>query len=85
MDEENKKVIREVRELINQGKNLYFQGLYAQSESRLIQAENKWYSTNTEENTELAYWMSLVRTALSVESGRYLEESNPSTTRSPSF
>jgi len=77
VDEENKKVIREVRELINQGKNLYFQGLYAQSESRLIQAENKWYSTNTEENTELAYWMSLVRTALSVESGRYLEESNP--------
>ncbi|MDC7223493.1 MAG: hypothetical protein PQJ60_07100 [Spirochaetales bacterium] len=77
VDEENKKVIRDVRELINQGKNLYFQGLYAQSEARLIQAENKWFSTNTEENSELAYWMSLVRTALSVESGRYLEESNP--------
>jgi pentatricopeptide repeat protein len=77
VDEENKKVIRDVRELINQGKSLYFQGLYAQSESRLIQAENKWFTTNTEENSELAYWMSLVRTALSVESGRYLEESNP--------
>ncbi|MDC7221898.1 MAG: hypothetical protein PQJ59_18350 [Spirochaetales bacterium] len=77
VDEENKQVIREVRELINQGKNLYFQGLYAQSEARLIQAENKWFTTNTDENSELAYWMSLVRTALSVESGRYLEESNP--------
>ena len=77
VDEENKQVIREVRELINQGKNLYFQGLYAQSEARLIQAENKWFTTNTDENSELVYWMSLVRTALSVESGRFLEESNP--------
>jgi hypothetical protein len=77
VDEENKKVIREVRVLINQGKDLYFQGLYAQSESRLIQAENKWFTTNTEDNTELLYWLSLVRTALSVESGRFLEETNP--------
>lgn len=77
VDEENKKVIREVRELINQGKELYFQGLYAQGEARLIQAENRWFTTNTEENTELSYWMSLIRTALSVESGRILEESNP--------
>ena len=77
VDEENRQVIREVRDLINQGKNLYFQGLYAQSEARLIQAENKWFTTNTEENSELVYWMSLVRTALSVESGRYLEESSP--------
>lgn len=77
IDEENKEVIRDVRILINQGKDLYFQGLYAQSEAKLIQAENKWYTTNTDVNSELAYWMSLVRTALSVESGRFLEESNP--------
>ncbi len=77
LQEENKEVIRFVRENVNQGKSLYLQGLYAQSEVVLLRAESRWYTTNTEPNNEINYWMNLVRAALSVESGRTIEETEP--------
>lgn len=77
LDEENQQVIREVRTLINQATADYFQGQYLRSEAALVRAENSWYRTNTEENNEIKYWMSLVRTALSIESGRSIDETNP--------
>ena len=75
--EENKEVIRYVRENVNKGKNLYLQGLYAQSEIILLRAESRWFTTNTDPNSEIAYWLNLVRAALSVESGRTIEETEP--------
>lgn len=75
--EENKEVIKFVRENVNKGKSLYLQGLYGQSEIVLLRAENRWYTTNTDENNETNYWLNLVRAALSVESGRTIEETEP--------
>ena len=75
--EENREVIRYVRENVNSGKSLYLQGLYAQSEIVLLRAENRWYTTNTDPNNEINYWLNLVRAALSVESGRTIEETEP--------
>ncbi|MDC7232113.1 MAG: hypothetical protein PQJ58_02685 [Spirochaetales bacterium] len=75
--EQNKEVIRFVRDNVNQGKSLYLQGLYGQSEIVLLRAENRWFTTNTDENNEINYWLNLVRAALSVESGRTIEETEP--------
>ena len=75
--EENKEVIRYVRENVNQGKSLYLQGRYAQSEIVLLRAESRWFTTNTEPNSEINYWLNLVRAALSVESGRTIEDTEP--------
>lgn len=75
--EENREVVRFVRENVNSGKSLYLQGLYAQSEIVLLRAENRWYTTNTDPNNEINYWLNLVRAALSVESGRTIEETEP--------
>jgi hypothetical protein len=75
--EQNKEVIKFVRENVNKGKNLYLQGLYGQSEIVLLRAENRWYTTNTDQNNEINYWLNLVRAALSVESGRTIEETEP--------
>ncbi|MDA3851560.1 MAG: hypothetical protein PF447_09835 [Spirochaetaceae bacterium] len=77
LEEENKSVIRDVRNFINQATSDYFQGLYLRSEASLVQAENRWSVTNTVQNDEVSYWLGLVRAALSVESGRILEETNP--------
>lgn len=77
IDERNKQIVREVRTLINQASNDYFQGLYLRSEASLSQAERRWYTTNTEVNNEIQYWLNLVRAALSVESGRTLDSTNP--------
>jgi len=77
IDERNKQVVREVRTLINQASSDYFQGLYLRSEASLSQAETLWYTTNTEVNNEVQYWLNLVRAALSVESGRTLDTTNP--------
>ena len=75
--EENREVIRYVRENVNEGKSLYLQGRYAQSEIVLLRAESRWYTTNTDENSEINYWLNLVRAALSVESGRTIEDTEP--------
>ena len=77
LQEENKEVIRYVRENVNRGKSLYLQGLYGQSEIILLRAESRWYTTNTDPNNEINYWLNLVRAALSVESGRTIEETEP--------
>jgi hypothetical protein len=77
LQEENKEVIRYVRENVNRGKSLYLQGLYAQSEVVLLRAESRWFTTNTDPNSEINYWLNLVRAALSVESGRTIEETEP--------
>ncbi len=75
--EENREVIRYVRENVNQGKSLYLQGRYAQSEIVLLRAESRWFTTNSDPNSEINYWLNLVRAALSVESGRTIEDTEP--------
>lgn len=76
-DAENALVIREVRDYIIQGKSLYSQGEFAQARNTLLRAENRWSDTNVEPNPEIDYWLSLTQTALSVTSGREINETDP--------
>lgn len=76
-DAENALVIREVRDYIIQGKSLYSRGEFGQAQSVLLKAENRWSDTNVEPNPEIDYWLSLTQTALSVTSGREIQETDP--------
>ncbi|MBN2050313.1 MAG: hypothetical protein JW760_07715 [Spirochaetales bacterium] len=76
-DAENALVIREVRSLITQGKSLYSLGNFPQARNVLLQAENRWKDTNVEANPEVEYWLNLTQTALSVTSGREIDETDP--------
>ena len=65
---ENERIIREVRELVNQAKTTYYTGNFEQSEEMLVRAQNRWRVTNVEPNPEVVYWLTLVRGALSLRS-----------------
>lgn len=70
-------VVEEVRVYINTAKQLNQQGRYAQSEQVLMAAQDRWEDTNEDENEEVESLLKRVRTALSIESGRTLERTNP--------
>ena len=67
---ENELVIRDVRRLINAARNFYFAGNFERAEDSLVQADLRWKTTNVEDESEIVYWLTLVRGALSVRSGR---------------
>jgi hypothetical protein len=74
---ENERIIREVRELVNRAKTTYYAGNFEQSEEMLVRAQNRWRVTNTEPNPEVVYWLTLVRGALSLRSGRIIPPTAP--------
>lgn len=74
---ENNLVIREVRQLINQGKQAYSDGDFVRSQSVLVRAQDRWADTNVEPNEEVEYWLTLAQTALSVTSGREIAATDP--------
>ncbi|MDR1374198.1 MAG: hypothetical protein LBJ24_04425 [Treponema sp.] len=74
---ENERIIREVRELVNGAKTTYYAGDFEQSEEMLVRAQNRWRVTNTEPNPEVVYWLTLVRGALSIRSGRIIPPTAP--------
>jgi CO dehydrogenase/acetyl-CoA synthase epsilon subunit len=74
---ENERIIREVRELVNQAKTTYYAGNFEQSEEMLVRAQNRWRVTNAEPNPEVVYWLTLVRGALSLRSGRIIPPTAP--------
>ncbi len=74
---ENEFVVREVRALINSGKNFYYAGNFDQAEQVLIQARTRWAVTNIEPNGEVTNWLSIINTALSVKTGRTIPVSDP--------
>ncbi len=76
-DAENALVIREVRDFIVRGKALYSQGEFGEAQDILLKAANRWSDTNVEPNPEIEYWLSLTQTALSVTSGREIEDTDP--------
>ncbi|MBN1835228.1 MAG: hypothetical protein JW820_05210 [Spirochaetales bacterium] len=78
IDEENQRVVREVRELINRGKTLYRQGDFAGAELALLQAQRRWNDTNpTQEEPEITLWLRFVRAALAATTGREIAETDP--------
>lgn len=77
IQEEAKIVIRDVRRLINQGKNQYLEGAYIPASNLFKEAELRWGEINTEAHPEIPYWLALIKDALAIESGRYLSITDP--------
>ncbi len=74
---ENRIIVVEVRNLINEGRQFYLQEAYERAETVLIRAQNRWKTTNPEDNPEVSYWLGFVQAALFVESNREIGETNP--------
>ncbi|WP_211227831.1 hypothetical protein [Spirochaeta cellobiosiphila] len=77
IDERFKIAVVQVREDINKGKSFYLQSSFGQAEEVLVRAQNLWSSVSTEENNEIERWLSLSRTALSVQTGRDIPVTDP--------
>ena len=69
-------VVKEIRKLINQGKDLYSQADYGEAEVVLSRAQSKWNGINTEPNKEIEQWLELIKTAVSINSGREILETD---------
>ncbi|GAB1481669.1 hypothetical protein MASR2M78_04840 [Treponema sp.] len=74
---ENEVVVRDVRRLITEAKTSYFAGNFDRSEEALLQAQNRWKTTNVEDESEVAYWLTLVRSALAIKTGRTISPTAP--------
>jgi len=77
IDIENRRVVLEVRALINRGRSLYNNSRFFDAERVLMQAKSRWADTNAEKNSEIMLWLNFVRAALQANSGREIAESNP--------
>ena len=74
---ENELIIVEVRNLVNGARSAYFAGNFQQAEDSLLRARNRWRVTHADENEEVIYWLGIIRTALSVRSGRVIPPTAP--------
>lgn len=74
---EQEVVVRDVRRLITEGKQYYFQGSFEQAETALLRAQSRWKTTNVDDEPEVAYWLTLVRSALSIKTGRTIPVTAP--------
>ena len=74
---ENETVVRDVRRLITEAKKAYFNGDFTKAEDTLLQAQNRWKTTNVDDEPEVAYWLTLARSALSIKTGRTIPVTAP--------
>jgi hypothetical protein len=74
---ENEAIIAEVRNLVNSARTLYFNGSFQQAEDSLTRARNRWRITNADDNEEIIYWLSIIRTAMSASSDRVIPPTAP--------
>ena len=74
---ENETVVRDVRRLITDAKKAYFAGDFTRAEDILLQAQNRWKTTNVDDEPEVAYWLTLARSALSIKTGRTIPVTAP--------
>jgi hypothetical protein len=73
----NEVVVRDVRGLVNNAKNVYYSGDFEQADTLLVRAQNRWRTTNSTENSEVSYWLNLVRGALSAQAGKNIPVTAP--------
>ncbi|MDR1863186.1 MAG: hypothetical protein LBQ67_04610 [Treponema sp.] len=73
----NDVIIREVRTLVNNARDVYYEGNFDRAENFLVRAQNRWRITNSVENSEVAYWLNLVRGALSLYAGKTIPITAP--------
>ncbi|MDR1212205.1 MAG: hypothetical protein LBK40_08260, partial [Spirochaetaceae bacterium] len=74
---ESEIVVREVRQLVTQARSTYFRGDFEQAEEMLSRAKNLWGRIFTEDDSELEYWLGLVRNAVTLRSGRIIPVTAP--------
>ncbi|MFP4363352.1 MAG: hypothetical protein ACLFR1_05735 [Spirochaetia bacterium] len=74
---ENEIVVRDVRRMITEGRRFYQLGEFARAEQVFTRAQSRWETTNSEPQPEVEYWLNFVRTALSIQSGRDITETDP--------
>ena len=74
---ENEVVVRDVRRLITAARRSYFSGVFERAEDLLIQAQNRWKTTNVSDEPEVSYWLALARSALSIKTGRTIPVTAP--------
>jgi hypothetical protein len=74
---ENEAVVRDVRRLLTSAKTAYFAGTFDKAEELLLQAQSRWKTTNVEDEPEITYWLTLVRGAISIRTGRTIPPSAP--------
>ncbi|NOY09953.1 MAG: hypothetical protein GXP33_14065 [Spirochaetes bacterium] len=75
--QENLFVVREVRRFINKGRRFYGLGDFVNAEASFLKAKARWADTNPTENKEITNWLTIVRSALSIKSGREISDNNP--------
>lgn len=74
---ENEMVVREVRNLVNNARNVYLAGGFEQAEETLVRAQTLWQSVNQNDNDEITYWLVVVRGALYLKTGRNIPTTAP--------
>ncbi len=73
----NKQIIREVRTLINQGKDFYNVEKFIKAEQAFQQARERYKVTHDEPNPEVESWLIKVKKALDATSGRVISQTDP--------
>lgn len=73
----NKQIIREVRALINQGRDYYNVEKFLKAEQSLQQARDRYKVTHEEPNPEVESWLVKVKKALEATSGRVIALTDP--------
>lgn len=74
---QNQQIVREVRDLINRGRELFFQEDFVQSERVLLRARSKWLITHTQEDPEISLWLNRVQRALETTAGVSISQTDP--------
>jgi len=62
---------------VNTARETYFAGNFGESEVLLVRALSRWRRTNGEDDPELTYWLTVVRGAMSLRSGRTIPVTAP--------
>ncbi len=73
----NSLIVREVRSLINRGKDFYNLQEFIKSEQSFLQARERYKVTNAEGNAEIENWLIKIKRALEATSGREIALTDP--------
>ncbi|WP_191013982.1 hypothetical protein [Treponema zioleckii] len=77
MSEWNDEILRQVRSLMNDAQDKYYDGNFSLAKNSLVRAQNLWGKTQSEPNREIEDMLDLVNTALTAKTGRQLSVSDP--------
>ncbi len=69
--------VRQVRELIREGRRLYRLDRFREAQNILHDAEERWHSVNERPNSEIQYWLRLTEAALNLQTDRELADTDP--------